>query len=358
MQINFFADDDSRKGDFLLRRRGIDFGRIELLSRPKMPEIEEIKRLWRNNEAIFLPSILADSLPRFEQDIAKAHRLMEHTLDGVDVSEQFATGEYAERLNPHFSLSGTSYEDNDDQGIEKIYFDAWEDDDIVADDLWCKASWLSFEEDDASLRFRFSFGFEGYEDVASDPERQNWAAKLTDAIFPESFAVTENSLLNPLLQALLECKHPSFTERIVYFNAPNGGAQMHHDVERGHEGVIFAQMSGVTFWLALSKPRLMDEIESFLSIAPAHEWVELRKLAANRRKLSDYLEARDHEWAEALIDRSPLFVQQLIEREYAFVLKPGDALLLPQSSLDDCVWHSVFCLGDEAGEGMSFALKK
>jgi len=32
-------------------------------------------------------------------------------------------------------------------------------------------------------------------------------------------------------------------------------------------------------------------------------------------------------------------------------------ILLPQASMDDCAWHSVFCVGDEAGEALSFAIK-
>ncbi|WP_217994848.1 hypothetical protein [Methylogaea oryzae] len=283
---------------------------------------------------------------------------MEQTLEGSDVAESFEGEPYARRLPPEFALTGTSYEEHDDQGIEKVYFDAWQNDELAADDLWCKASWLSFEDDDASLRFRFSFGMEGYEDVAADPERQMWAAKLTDAIFPESAAVTAHAGLNALLAHMLDCERLAFAERIVYFNAPNGGAQMHHDVERGHDGVVFAQMSGSTFWLALSKPKLLDEIDAYLAAAPAEQWGDLRALAKDRQALACYLEERDHELAEQLLDRTPDFFRHLIERGYAYVLRPGDVLLMPQYSLDTCVWHSVICLGDEAGEGLSFALKR
>lgn len=261
-------------------------------------------------------------------------------------------------MQPAFDLSGTSFEEHDDQGIEKVYFDAWQDDDIVADNLWCKASWLSFEEEEGSLRFRFSFGIEGYEDVAADPERELWAARLTDAVFPESAAVTRHPGLNALLAGMLDCPRVAFNERIVYFNAPNGGAQMHHDVERGHDGVVFAQMSGSTFWLALAKPRLLDEIKAFLAQAPAAEWTELRKLAADRQVLAAYLDESDHELAEQLLDREPDFFRHLIERGYAYVLEAGDVLLMPQLALDTCVWHSVICLGEEVGEGLSFALTR
>ena len=323
-----------------------------------MPCLEEIKLAWDNDQAIKLPSILASALPQFEGDIAQAHWLMEQTLEGTELTSLLDAEPYQQRLQPNFDLSGASFEENDEQGIEKVIFDAWRDDDIVADNLWCKASWLSFDDEDGSLRFRFSFGIEGYEDVAADPERQSWAAKLTEAIFPESVAITENTDLIAILAALLNCERLEFTERIIYFNAPNGGAQMHHDVERGHEGVVFAQMSGSTFWLALSKAKLLDEINAFLMEAPVDDWVELRKVATERQRLSEYLDESDHELAEDLIDRNPAFFRHLIKCGYAHVLSPGDVLLMPQRSLDTCVWHSVFCLGDEPGEGLSFALKK
>lgn len=340
-----------------LRRRGILYGWIREEDRPAMPDSMSIESAWNKHEAVFLPGLLADVIPLFQVEIARAHRLFEHTRDGADLSELLESEPYADRLRTDFDLSATSFEEHDDQGIEKIVFDAWQDDDIVADNLWCKASWLSFDDEDGSLRFRFSFGMEGYEDVAADPDRQAWAARLTDAIFPESAAVTGHAGLNAILTQMLGSQDVSFMERIVYFNAPNGGAQMHHDVERGHDGVVFAQVSGSTFWFALPKPSLMDEIEAFLALDPAGDWSDLRALTENREALSRYLEEPDHELAEALIDRNPEFCRYLIERGHAYVLHPGDVLLLRQHSLDTCVWHSVICLGEEAGEGLSFALK-
>lgn len=357
MNIAYFPE-SSLDDAIPLLRRGFEYGCVKVRQRPSMPDAMAIRTAWKNQEAIFLPAILSDSLTLYLADIAQAHRLMEQIQQGAELSELLEREIYDQRLQPAFELSGVSFEDNDDQAIEKVIFDAWEGDEMVADNLWCKLSWLSFDEEDGSLRFRFSFGFEGYEDVAADPVRQDLAAKLTDALFPESAAVTGHPGLNALLQAMLDCERVGFMERIVYFNAPNGGAQMHHDVERGHEGVVFAQMSGSTFWLAISKPKLLDEIVAFLTLAPNDQWPDLRKLAADREALSDYLEERDHEWAEQLIDQTPEFFRQLIERGYAHVLEPGDVLLMPQASVDTCVWHSVICLGDEPGEGLSFALKK
>jgi len=117
-------------------------------------------------------------------------------------------------------------------------------------------------------------------------------------------------------------------------------------------------MSGATFWLALSKSKLLDEIKAFLMRSPAGDWFELRKIATERQRLAEYLDESDHELAEDLIDRNPAFFRHLIEHGYAHVLRPGDVLLMPQRSLDTCVWHSVICLGERPGEGLSFALKR
>ena len=357
MDILYFQEPESDTA-LLLKRRGHEYGWITVAKDPILPNAQAIKLAWAGNQAIMLPSILSNALPQFAQHITQAHWLMERTLEGAGLSELLGAEPYTQRLQPAFELSGASFEDNDDQGIEKVIFDAWQDDEIVADNLWCKASWLSFDDDDASMRYRFSFGIEGYEDVAADPIRQSWAARLTEAVFPESTAITENPGLNAILTAMLDCERLAFTERIIYFNAPNGGAQMHHDVERGHDGVVFAQMSGSTFWLALPKPTLLDEIAAFLSEAPAEMWGGLRKIARQPQALAGYLDDPDHELAEELIDRSPAFFRRLIERGHAHVLRPGDVLLMPQHSLDTCVWHSVMCLGGEPGEGLSFALQK
>jgi hypothetical protein len=32
-------------------------------------------------------------------------------------------------------------------------------------------------------------------------------------------------------------------------------------------------------------------------------------------------------------------------------------MLLPQESMKNCAWHSVFCLGEDAGQALSFAIK-
>ncbi len=340
----------------LLKRRDFELGWIYEHARFTTPDTQTIMQTWHDDVPVFLPGLAADAIKQHTDDIDQSRAFMEQILDGSHITSLLEQEPIASRLHPHFALVAASMEEHDMQGMEKAYFDVENAGEHIAADLWCKASWLSFHENDASLRFRFSFGMEGYEDVAADPVRQHWAGILCDRIFPESATITDHPGIITTLQGIFGA-NPAFVERIVYFNAPNGGAQFHHDVERGHAGVIYAQLTGRTFWLALSKPKLMDAIFNFLTQGDINAWQELRQLVANRDALSAYMDEPDHEIVEALIDRDPTFIQYIIEQGHGFLLHPGDVLLMPQRDLDTCVWHTVFCLDDEPGEGLSFALR-
>jgi len=349
-----------------LLRRDFQLGWVSQDEAPELPSADESATRWSNDQAVMLPGIIKVS--EWQTEIDAAHKLMEATLAADELSPLLEQPPYSSRLSPLFPLVASSLEEHDEQGIEKVYFDAEEGEELLAESLWCKASWLSFIEEDASLRFRFSFGMECMEDVAADPERQLWAGKLCDTIFPESKSITENETILPLLDKIVGGE-PAFVERIVYFNAPNGGAQMHHDVERGHDGVVFAQLSGSTFWLALAKPELIDELIAFASDEKNSDEIkrllpqeadrqQLSELLKDRDALATYMDEFDHELVEAVMDRSALFTAHLVAKGYGYILAAGDVLLMPQRDLDRCVWHSVICLGDEPGEALSFAVRR
>jgi len=339
---------------YFLERRGLKLGHVSVPEALAMPDKQTIMKVWKNDQSIVLPKLLDEHLPPYQADIQRAHECIEHTLNGIELGKTLEKSGAIKRLESEFSFLASSMEEHDEQAIEKLYFDAGDEKNILAEDLWCKASWLSFHDEDASLRFRFSFGMEGYEDVAADPERQHWAGELCTQIFPESELITKNPNILKHLTSILG-HEPAFVERIVYFNAPNGGAQFHHDVERGHAGVVFAQLSGATFWLTASKPLLMKAMYDFSKQYPIKQ--ELKNLLENDKLLSAYMEESDHAWVEELIDQTPEFIQYMIEQGYSHILQAGDVLLLPQRDLNHCVWHSVFTLGDEPGEALSFAVR-
>lgn len=351
-----------------LSQRDSRLGWIGEQQRPAMPAPHAVRAAWQAAQPIILPGLVASDVPAQRQHIAQATMLMQAVLDGADCEEILLRDPYAARLTHRFELLASSYDEGDPQEIVKVEFDVVEDGAVIAENLWVKLSWLSYSEYDASLRFRFSFGMENYEDVAADPKRQAYAAALTEALFPESVVISANPRLNAFLKDLLQAKDFTYVERIVYFNAPEGGAQFHNDVERGHLGVVFAQLSGRTAWLALSTEQLLDEIQVFLADGGADARMKaiirqtkarskLIALARDRTALAEYLNSRVNDPLEQLINRSPYFIRRLIERGHAYILHPGDIILLPQHDIAHCTWHAVYCLDEYPGEALSFAIR-
>ena len=353
---------------FWLSQRESRLGWIGEQRRPALPGLDAARDAWLAAQPILLPGFVADGIPGHSRDIAEAASLMRAVLDGEDCEELLLQEPYAGRLAPRFELLAATYDEGDPQEIVKIEFDVMQGDELIAENLWVKLSWLSYAEHDGSLRFRFSFGMESYEDVAADPRRQAYAAALTEALFPESAVISADNRLQHFLRNVLQAKDLVYVERIVYFNAPDGGAQFHHDVERGHLGVVFAQLSGRTAWLTLSTEQLLDAIQDFLAqpdadkamantIKPKKTRDGLVKLAADRAALAEYLNRRDNDPLELLINRTPAFIRQLIECGHAYILDPGDIILLPQQDAAHCAWHAVYCLDDSPGEALSFAIR-
>jgi hypothetical protein len=351
-----------------ITRRGCQIGWLQERCQPEMPGENAIKQRWQQARPILLPGLLEQRLSDVRNEIQQTENLVEHVLDGIELATLLAGPPYGERLGDRFELVSAVVTENDDQEIEKLLFNAWQNDRLTAEDLWLKAAWLSFYDEDASLRFRFSFGMENYEDVAADLPRERLAAQLCDCIFPESRIMTANPELSQLLRKTLDIATPEFIERIVYFNGPEGGAQFHHDVERGHLGVAYAQLTGRTVWLALSTDDLLREISEFtgspetereFNTADGKIVLEtLKSYLHEDEDLKKRLHDADNEALEILLNRTPAFFSQLVTRGHAYTVRPGDVLLLPQHGLDCCAWHTVFCAGDELGEALSFAIRE
>lgn len=367
-QAHAIAQQKGLKAPALLKRRGTALGWVSATDKPPTIDVHEAARAWADANAYVLPGFVHNQLGAHQRHIERSLRLMAQVAAGEEVAALFAQPRYIDRTTAQFEMLSAFQDEGDDQEIETVEYDAVEGGEVVGENLWCKASWLSFEEDDASLRFRFSFGMVGYEDVAADPARQRYAARLTEAIFPESAIISQNPRLERWLQTMLNIERPAYVERIIYFNAPNGGAQFHQDVERGHLGVVFAQLHGRSGWLACSKSQLMDAIEAFVTgpenatalielLPDTDALQQLQQKSAQRSQLNEWLDERDNEPLELLLNRCPGFYRQLIGKGYGYILDPGDVILLPQKSLDECAWHTVFCLDDFPGESLSFAVR-
>jgi hypothetical protein len=318
---------------------------------------------WHKGLPVFMPAQCRTLLAEHQANIEQTETLVAAIIEEHDCDSVLAEPPYRQRLEPKFQSLGSTFNEGDQQEIEMVMFDAIDDETLIAEDLWLKASWLSFHDDDVSLRFRFSFGIDHQQDVAADPHRQKLAAELTDRVFPESSIITNNLKLIDTLKKTLVCDKINFVERIIYFNGPNGGAYLHHDLERGHAGVVFAQLSGHTFWLALPKKTLIEEIIRFSRSQPWPESLtlemrdEMSNLVGDRNYLAEQLGSFTNTGLIHLINETEEFVQFLIARGYSTQLEPGDVLLLPQATEETCCWHSVFCLGEQMGQALSFAIR-
>lgn len=353
--------DGNHSHAYHLQRRGFDLGEVNIAA-----QTSDLLRNWQQGKPVLLQGQCRRGLTDQADNILLSEQLYHAILDERDSEDLLDQPPYSLRIPQAFECLGSTINQGDDQEIETVLFDAIDAEGSVAEDLWMKVSWLSFFAEDASLRFRFSFGVDFVEDVAADETRQYYAAELCDKVFPESSIITQNTELLATLQETLGCENINFVERIVYFNAPQGGAYLHHDRERGHAGVVYAQLTGSTFWLALNKQALMQEIVDFvekhdLSLLQkpidSDSKQELEQLASNTEQLASELETFANSTLIHLINETPEFVLQLVEHGHGRQLNTGDVLLLPQQGEMDCCWHSVFCTSDTAGQALSFAIR-
>ena len=226
---------------------------------------------------------------------------------------------------------------------------------FAARGLYAKLSWIAHDERDASLRIRFSFGSENERDWQKETRRAPWSDRFAEAVFPECAVQTGNAGLRRRIEGLTS-RRVRFSERIVYNNAPGGGAIFHHDCEPHQLGVVFGQLAGETAWLALPKRELARHLAEFAH-AP-HAGMEegaLRRLAGTMRAALRALDGEDPRIAR-LLNETPAFTARLAAAGALLHLRAGDALLLPNHAWNDTCWHSVFALGARASLAHSYGI--
>src|SRR6185503_1388669 len=141
---------------------------------------------------------------------------------------------------------------------------------------------------------------------------------FADALFPECAVIAGNAPLVALVERAIGAP-ARLSERIVYSNAPGGGATFHHDDEPRQLGVVYGQLAGETAWLALPKRELARHVAEFARTP------RLRRLAGTERKA---LRALDREGGIArLLNETPAFTRRLVEHGALQHLSPGDALV-------------------------------
>ncbi|MEZ6013732.1 MAG: hypothetical protein R3F49_01345 [Planctomycetota bacterium] len=243
-------------------------------------------------------------------------------------------------------------------------------------DLWVKSAWLSNHDADASLRVRLSFGREVENDASRDVARHLAVATLATRLLPECALAHENEVLGRLLHEWVggEC---FLSQHIAYWNAPEGGALFHHDafdepIQGGQRGVVYMQLTGTSAWLALSLQDLATRVEEFAAALAegAAPWIQealwpdptaraaFLHIIAHRHLLEAELAQPGCGALAGLVNRGPEFTGWLADAGHAWLLDPGDVIVLPNHGLGATCMHSVFCASDEPGYALSMAIRE
>jgi len=327
-----------------LRRRGVAHGRSRPRDRQGLAD-HELEARWADARPLLLPGALRDSLPAQRGAVRASLALFERLRRGASFQDEVRARLGRSRI---FRPGGAEVDTGDPREIEKVFVDARRAGRTVAARLYAKLSWIASDPQDGSLRIRFSFGSETLRDWQRETRRAPWAARYAEALFPECAAVTGNTALVARVEGLVG-RALRFSERIVYSNAPGGGAVFHHDDEPWQHGVLFSQLAGETAWLALPRLELEQELAGF---AREHGLMHLATPARARRAL----ESEGDREVLALLNHTPLFTRRLAAAGHLLHLRAGDALLLPNHGPRATCWHSVFALGARASLAHSYGL--
>jgi hypothetical protein len=330
-----------------LRRRDQALGFLAERGRPEQPE--PLEPLWSTARPIHLPGVLAAGIEAFADEIAASHEMFLRLAGGARFLDELATRLSEQEL---FVPAGSTFDRADEREIEKVWVHGVVDGEIAARDVWAKASWITADERDASLRVRFSCGVEQLDEWQELSELAPWADAYAEIVFPECATIAGHE---PLIEAIGELCGGAvrLSERIVYANAPNGGAAFHADADPTQRGVVFGQFLGATAWFALPKRELAALVVERAHAIGAGALVErLGDVDAALARLGD----DDDVELWRLLNADPATIGQLVAQGHAMVVAAGDALLLPTHGPDESCWHSVVALGREPSLAHSYGV--
>ena len=378
-----------------LVRRGIDHGDWAELDTsglaPEVPvDIHAWRQRWADARPIQLRGALTGRLEAFAPLLAERRKLgagLMKTGDGgaLDSLIEACLGRLEAGFDVLAAGEGRKFEaavgGDPERDLERRFFRRA---DLPgqggAPDFWVKSQRLSRTPADVSGRIRISFGAEREDDASHDEERLRAVEQLGRALLPETALLREDSGLFELLAALDDPEDEGelyLTQDIAYWNTPNGGALFHHDAfdeeyEDRQRAVVYAQLTGVTAWLALSTQELAARVEEFAELIQEGEmpWLKealfrgapgaslLKKILKGGRFVYAELEKPGCGRLGRIVNRGPEFTSLLADAGRGFLMRPGDVLVLPNHGLGHTVLHSVFCASDEPAYSLSLALRR
>lgn len=322
-----------------LHRRGADLGFAVEVDRTA-PSLDQALARWRAGEAVFLPGVLGAAPQRVHTAVTASLCMFDRLRRGGRLLDEL---ERRLAADDDLRYAGSTVDKVDAREIERVFVDAVPGGEVVAQDLWAMLAWIAHDDSDRSLRIRFSAGADRLEDwMQASDLTAGWVDQFATRAFPECQAILTCAPLRTTLDALLARPY-RMSERILYNNAPDGGAVFHHDAEPGQLGVCFSQLEGHTAWLAIGKRRL-----AHLLVRAGHARDERLAMAA--------LDQGDDRRLWRLLNRDAAFTADLAARSALFVLHAGDSILLPSHGIDDVAWHSVLALGERPSLAHSYGL--
>lgn len=379
----FIAEVNTRcSGAPTLNRRGTFHGNWAELGDdlgffPQEP-LPKLQQRWDAAKPIVLHDALSDAV----MEIVRSHRRRE-ALSHPGGLEAFLTEKSASlepdfvSLDPVVARSETPAK-ADERDIERCGL-RWESRESrgvkPVDDLWVKTQRLSTHPDDESLRLRVSFGDEGGDDASRDLHRHRLVSQLSERLFPELIPLHQDHELRGLIGEWTRSR-PLFTQTIAYWNAPNGGALFHHDafdepLSGRQRGVLYAQLTGATAWLALSIADLAERVLEFVDLLQEGVFGELQehllgtgdrkqgfmKIFASRETLEAELALPGCGRLAPLVNRGPEFTALLADAGHGFIVSEGDVIILPNHGYVSTCMHSVFCASEEPAFSFSMAIR-
>lgn len=336
-----------------LVRRGARLGWFDASAPHAGEDAGAAAQRWRACEPLVLRGAVAAGAEAWRSELAATLAMFERLRRGASFQDE-VWKRLAGRRGPRFAPAGAACDMYDPREVEKVYAHALgAGGRAVARDLYAKLAWIAHDERDASLRIRFSFGSESLLEWTKDARRAVWSDRFANALFPETDAVLARRALLARIERLAG-RALRFSERIVYNNAPGGGAVFHHDAEPHQLGVLYSQLAGETAWFALSK-------RSLAALVSEHARAERPRSALARRVTTPSrtlraLEAEDDGELYRLLNEDAAFARRLVLGGHAFRLRSGDAVVLPSRGPDDTCWHSVFALGARPSLAHSYGI--